>query len=109
VGLFLCNLCKEIVCPSFQLAGVEMLLRIGTFIKMHLKELLFSQERDRQPTIKFYRQRDTAHIYQLIPRNKYFHVVCIRERKKKALKKHLIGVVSKVVVYPSKPCVLGIS
>jgi hypothetical protein len=59
------------------------------------KKLLFSQERDRQPIVKLYRHHDTVYIYGLISKNKYFHVVCIRESKKKALKKRLIGVVSK--------------
>jgi hypothetical protein len=73
------------------------------------KELLFSQERDRQTIVKFYRQSDTVHSDRLVPRNKRFHVVCIRENKKKARKKRLIGVVAKVAVYPIKLCVLGIN
>jgi hypothetical protein len=44
------------------------------------KELLISQSRDGQPTVKFYRHYDKVHIYRLIPRNKHFCVVYHRER-----------------------------
>jgi hypothetical protein len=44
------------------------------------KELLFSQERNRQPTLKFYRHHHTVHTYRLIPRNKHFCVLYHRER-----------------------------
>jgi hypothetical protein len=73
------------------------------------EELLFSQERDRQPIVKFYRQSDTVHISRLIPRNKHFHVVCMRENKKKSPEKATDWSGSKMAVYPSKPCVLGIN
>ena len=34
------------------------------------KELLLSQNRDGQPTVKFQRLHDAMHVYRLIPRNK---------------------------------------
>jgi hypothetical protein len=48
-----------------------------------MKELLISQDRLRQPTVKFHRHRDEVHIYRLIHINKYFYVVCGRERYEK--------------------------
>jgi hypothetical protein len=87
-----------------------------TFLKLYTfdpqsfwKELLFSQERDKQPTVKFDIKDNVMHIYLMIPRNKHFHVVCICESKKKAPQKRLIGVVSKKRVHSRKPNFLGIS
>jgi hypothetical protein len=47
------------------------------------KELLISQNRDGQTTVKFYRQHNVIHSYRLIPRIKHFYVVCGRERSEK--------------------------
>jgi hypothetical protein len=46
-------------------------------------ELLISQKRDVQPTIKFCRPHYARHIFRLTPRNKHFYVVCDRDRYKK--------------------------
>jgi hypothetical protein len=49
-------------------------------------ELPISQNRDGQPTIKFYKQRDAWSIYRLIPRHKRVYAVCGRERSEKPSK-----------------------
>jgi hypothetical protein len=73
------------------------------------KELLISQNRDGQPTVKFLRHQVKMHIYRLMPRNKHFYVVCFRERYEKPPKKRLIGVLSKMASHPSKSGFLGVS
>jgi hypothetical protein len=62
-----------------QKAGFEhenLSCELLTSIFFFLKELLISQNRDREPTIKFYMQHYTMYIYRLIPRNKHIYAVC---------------------------------
>jgi hypothetical protein len=68
-----------------EMAGVESLknLKMWTFDPFFCEELLISQNRDGQPTVKFYRQHDVMHIYRLVPRNKHFYNIGGRERYKK--------------------------
>jgi hypothetical protein len=81
-------------------------LLIPTFF---VKSFFFFSILDRQPTVKIYRQNDTMHIYRLIPRNKHFHVVCIREGKNKPPKSDWLEWYQKKTTYSPKPNVLGIS
>jgi hypothetical protein len=67
----------------FANGGVGKLFDNVNFWPPFFKELLISQDRDGQPTIKFHRQHKAVHIYWPIPRNKHFCVVCCRERNEK--------------------------
>jgi hypothetical protein len=50
---------------------------------IHVRTHVISQNWDGQPIVKFYRHLNAMHIYRMIPRNKYFDVVCDHERSEK--------------------------
>jgi hypothetical protein len=97
------------------MAGVENWKKLNFLENVNFKpplvfeKLLISQNRDGQLTVKFYRQHDPMHIYRLRPINKYFYVVCDRERYEKRPQKRPIRVVSKMAIHPRKLGLLNIS
>jgi hypothetical protein len=83
-GGSVCSIPLFMVCPFFKwrdwkLKKSELFENVNFWRSFFFEVLLISQNRDRQPTVKFHRQHDKMHIYWLMPRNKHLYVVCSRE------------------------------